>query len=69
MIQVRLAKDVVRVIGELDAVRDAELAAILACGRDELRAAIGIAYRWRRVDRCGDFLVAVPPAGEGRRAA
>jgi hypothetical protein len=66
---VRLAKDVVRITGERGAVHDDELLAELGCDRAELRAAIGIAMHWHRIDRCGDFLVAVPPRREGRRAA
>lgn len=63
-----LAKQATRGVRENGPVRDDELAAILGCSVDELRAAIGIAMQWRRVDRCGDWLVALP-SREGRRAA
>jgi hypothetical protein len=65
----RRAKDAVQVVHECGAVSEAELAAALDCGFDELRAAIGIAIRWRRIDRCAGYLVAVTSAGERRRAA
>lgn len=63
------AKQVVRGVREHGPVREEELAALLGCDVAEVRAAIGIAIRWRRVDRCGDHLVAVPPRHEGRPAA
>ena len=67
--RLRLAGRAARVIGENGALRDAELLAILACEPDELRAAIPIVIRWRKADRCGDYLVAVPRQREGRRSA
>ena len=66
--RLHLAKQVVRGVREHSPVRDHQLAAIVGCDLTELRSAIGIAIRWRRVDRCGDWLVAVP-SREGRRAA
>jgi hypothetical protein len=63
-----LAKQAVRGVRENGPVRDDELAAILGCSVDELRAAIGIAMQWRRVDRCDGYLVPAPRR-EGRRAA
>ena len=67
--RLRLAARAAQVIKENGSLRDAELLAILGCEPAELNAAIPIAIRWRRVDRCGDYLVAVPPQHEGRRAA
>lgn len=63
------AKDVARVTEERGSVRDEQLLATLGCGWDELRSAIGIAFRWRRIDRCDNYLVPVPSRREGRRAA
>ena len=65
----RLAGRAVRVIQERGALRDGELLAILGCAPAELNAAIPIAVRWRKVDRCGDYLVTVPQPTEGRPAA
>ena len=64
-----LAGRAVQVIKENGALRDAELLAILACQPEELRATIPIMIRWRKVDRCGDYLVAVPSRSKGRSAA
>jgi len=64
-----LAGRAVQVVKENGALRDAELLAILACQPEELRAAIPIMIRWRKVDRCGEYLVAVPRQREGRRSA
>ena len=64
-----LAGRAVQVIKEHGALRDAKLLAILACQPEELKAAIPIMIRWRKADRCGDYLVAVPPRREGRPAA
>ncbi len=65
----RLAGRAAQVIKENGALRDAELLAILACDPAELRAAIPIVIRWRKADRCGDYLVAVPSRSKGRSAA
>ena len=65
----RLAGRAAQVIKENGALRDAELLAILACEPAELRAAIPIVIRWRKADRCGDYLVAVPRRRQGRRSA
>jgi hypothetical protein len=62
------AKQVVRGVREHGPVRDDELAAILGCDLAEMWAAVAIAIRWRRVDRCGTWLVIVP-SREGRSAA
>jgi hypothetical protein len=62
------ANEVVRVIKERGVVHADDLADIVGCDRAELRAAIGIALHWRRVDRCASWLVAIP-SREGRRAA
>ena len=67
--RLRLAGRAAQVIGENGALRDAELLAILACEPDELRAVIPIVIRWRKVDRFGDYLVAVPRQRQGRRSA
>lgn len=64
-----LAGRAVLVIKENGAHRDAELLAILACQPEELKAAIPIMIRWRKVDRCGDYLVAVSRQREGKRSA
>jgi hypothetical protein len=64
-----LAGRAVQVIKERGALRDSDLLAILACQPEELRAAIPIMIRWRKVDRCGEYLVAVPRRREGRRSA
>jgi hypothetical protein len=64
-----LAGRAAQVIKQNGALRDAELLAILACEPDELRAAIPIMIRWRKADRCGDYLVAFPPRHKGRPAA
>jgi hypothetical protein len=62
------AKEVVRVTGERGVIHEDDLVGILDCTRTEMRVAIGIAYHWRRIDRCGLWLVAVP-LREGRPAA
>jgi hypothetical protein len=63
--RLRLAGRAARAIRENGPLRDTDLVALLGCEPDELRAAIGIAIRWRKADRCGDYLV--PPASsEGR---
>lgn len=67
--QLRLAARAAQVIKEHGSLRDDELLAILGCEPAELNAAIPIVIRWRKADRCGDFLVAVPPAGGARRPA
>lgn len=64
-----LAGRAVLAIKEHGGLRDAELLAILACRPEELKAAIPIMIRWRKVDQCGDFLVAVHRQREGRRSA
>jgi hypothetical protein len=67
--RLRLAGRVAQVIKEYGSLRDGELLAILGCEPAELNAAIPIVIHWRKADRCGDFLVAVPPRREGRPAA
>jgi hypothetical protein len=67
--RLRLAGRAAQVIRQNSAPRDAELLAILACEPDELRAVIPIVILWRKVDRCGDYLVAGPRQREGRPAA
>jgi hypothetical protein len=67
--RLRLAKRAARAVQEKGQLRDTDLIAILGCAPDELRAVVGIMLRWRKVDRCGDYLVAVPSADEGRRSA
>jgi hypothetical protein len=67
--RLRLAGRAARVIKENGPLRETELLAVLACEPEELRAAIGIVIRWRKADRCGDYLVAVPRQGDGRRSA
>ena len=67
--RLRLAGRAAQVVRDNGALRDADLLAILACEPDELRAVILIVYRWRKVDRCGEYLVVVPRQGEGRRSA
>ena len=62
------AKEVVRATRERGVIHEDDLAAILGCDRAELRAAIGIAYQWRHIDRCGSWLVTAP-SREGRPAA
>ena len=62
------AKRLVQVVEEGGPVHEDDLVVLLGCDRAELRAATGIAYHWRRVNRCGDFLVAVPPRERGRAA-
>ncbi len=64
-----LAGRTVQAVKEKGALSDADLLTILGCDPVELRAASGIAFRWRQVDRCGDYLVAVPPRRKGRPAA
>jgi hypothetical protein len=64
-----LAGRAAQVIKKHGALRDAELLAILDCEPDELRVVIPIVIRWRKADRCGDYLVAVPPRRQGRSAA
>jgi len=56
-------------IKENGALRDSDLLTILGCDPVELRAAIGIAFWWRQLDRCGQYLVPIPRRREGRRAA
>ena len=63
------AMQVVRSVRELGPVREEELAALLGCDVAEVRAAIGIAMHWHRIDRCAGYLVAVPSRAGGRRAA
>jgi hypothetical protein len=67
--RLRLAGRAARVLKENGPLRDADLLAHLACEPEELRAAIAIVIRWRKADRCGGYLVAVPPQGDGRRSA
>ena len=57
------------ILGEDGFATDADLAAELGLERADLRTAVAILYRRRRIDRCGDYLVApgqpgplVPPA-------
>ena len=64
-----LAGRAVLALQENGALRDAELREILACNPEDLRAAIPVMIRWRKADRCGDFLVAVSRPGETRRSA
>ncbi len=64
-----LAGRTVQAVKEKGALRDADLLTILGCDPVELRAAIGIAFRWRQVDRCGQYLVPVPRRRKGRRSA
>jgi hypothetical protein len=65
----RLAGRAAQIIKENGALRDAELLAILACEPAELSAAIPIVIRWRKADRCGEYLVPVPRRRERRRSA
>ena len=65
--RLRLAGRAVRVLQQHGALRDGDLLALLACEPEELRAAIPVMIRWRKADRCGDFLVPVLRQGEGRR--
>jgi hypothetical protein len=67
--RLRLAGRAAQVIKENGVLRDAELLAILACEPEELRTVIPIVIRWRKADRCGDYLVAVPRQRKGRPAA
>ena len=64
-----LAGRTVQAVKEKGPLRDADLLTILGCDPDELKAAIGIAFWWRQVDRCGQYLVPVPRRREGRRSA
>ena len=64
-----LAGRAVLALQENGALRDTELREILACNAEDLRAAIPVMIRWRKVDRCGAFLVPLPPRRKGRRAA
>lgn len=64
-----LAGRAVQVVKEHGALRDSELLAILACQPEELKAAIPIMIRWRKVDRRGEYLVTVPRRRQGRRSA
>ena len=64
--RLRLAARAAQLIKRRAPLRDDELLTLLACEPDELQAAIGIVIRWRKADRCGDFLVAVPPLAAGR---
>jgi hypothetical protein len=66
--RLRLAGRAARAIKKNGALRDAELLGVLACEPEELRAVIGIVIHWRKVDRCGDYLVAVPRQREGGRS-
>ena len=63
------AKELVRVVRERGTLRDDEAADILGCSMEELRAAIGIAMRWRRLDQCSSWLVPTSSRREGRPAA
>jgi len=63
-----LAGLTVQAVKEKGALLDADLLTILQCDPVELRAAIGIAFRWRQVDRCGEYLVPVPRRRERRRS-
>lgn len=67
--RLRLAARAAQVIKEYGSLRDVELLAILGREPAELNAAIPIVIRWRKADRCGDFLVAVSRPGETRRSA
>jgi hypothetical protein len=64
----RLAGRAAQAIRKHGAIRDAELLAILGCDPADVRAAIPLVIRWRKADRCGNYLVAVSPR-EGRRSA
>jgi hypothetical protein len=64
-----LAGRTVQAVKEKGAVRDSDLLTILDCDPAELRAAIGIAFRWRQIDRCGDYLVPAARRRERRRSA
>jgi hypothetical protein len=64
-----LAKRQGQVVEERGPVHEDDLLAILRCDWIDLRAAIGIAFHWRRIDRCGSWLVPTASRGEGRRAA
>lgn len=64
-----LAGRTVQAVKEKGPLRDAELLTILGSNPVELRAAIGVACRWRQLDRCGDYLVPVPRRREARRSA
>lgn len=66
--RLHLAKRVVRAVREHNPTRDDELAAILGCDLAELRTAIGIAARWRRIDRCDGYLVSIPSRKGGQAA-
>jgi len=63
-----LAGLTVQAVKEKGALLDADLLTILQCDPVELRAAIGIAFRWRQVDRCGEYLVPVPRRRERQRS-
>ena len=67
--RLRLATRAAQVIKENGSLCDGELLAILGCEPSELNEAIPIVIRWRKADRCGDFLVAVSRPGETRRSA
>ena len=67
--RLHLAGRAVRVLQQHGALRDSDLLAVLACEPEELGAAIPVMIRWRKVDRCGDFLVPVARQSEGRRSA
>lgn len=62
------AKNLVRITRERGVVHEDDQPAILRCSRAEVKVAIGIAFRWRRIDRCGSWLVAAP-SRDGRSAA
>ena len=64
-----LAGRTVHAVKEKGALRDSDLLIILGCDPAELRAAIGIAFQWRQVDRCGQYLVPIPRRRKGRRPA
>ena len=64
-----LAGRTVHAIKDKGALRDSDLLTILDCKPEELRAAIAVAYRWRQIDRCGQYLVPIPRRRKGRRSA
>ena len=64
-----LAGCTVKAVKENGALRDADLLTMLRCNPDELRGAIGVAFRWRQVDRRGEYLVPARRRREARRSA
>lgn len=52
-----------------DGLADTEIAEHLGVPLADVRQAARILYRQRRIDMCAGYVVAVPSAGEGRRAA